>query len=164
MGLESGDNDILKKVNKGATAEQITEAVLKVQNAGMKVSVIALLGLGGTRAWKEHAIGTGKAISLMNPRYFSLLTLMLVPGTKLYEELTNGGFCLPGPLDMLREMRLILENTKVSSGCIFRSNHASNYLPLAGTLPKDKDKLIAAIDRYLVKNGVGLRPEWSRGL
>src|SRR4030042_2171818 len=164
MGLESGDNSVLKRANKGATAEQIIEAVLKAQAAGMKVSVIALLGLGGTSLWQEHAVATGKAISIMSPRFFSLLTLMIVPGTKLHEERTGGDFCLPGPLDMLGEMRLILEHTNVSAGCIFRSNHASNYLPLAGTLPKDKNKLISTIDQFVTKGGSGLRPEWSRGL
>ncbi len=164
MGLESGDNEVLKSIDKGATVEQIIEAVFRAQAVGMKVSMIALLGLGGTRLWKQHAIKTGKAISVMNPRFFSLLTLMLVPGTRLHDKWTNGEFTLPEPLDMLREMQLILENTEVSSGCIFRSNHASNYLPLAGTLPKDKDKLISTINKFLAKKGSGLRPEWSRGL
>jgi radical SAM superfamily enzyme YgiQ (UPF0313 family) len=164
LGLESGSNAVLERVCKGATARQMIDAVQKAQAAGIKVSVIALLGLGGIDLWKEHAIATGKAISAMNPRYLSLLTLMVVPGTPLYEEMEHGAFTLPEPLDMLKEMRMIIEHIDVEHGCIFRSNHASNYLPLAGTLPKDKTKLLLTIDQALKHGDSCLRPEWSRGL
>lgn len=164
LGLESGSNKVLKRVQKGATAEQIIEAVQKAQAAGIKISAIALLGLGGTDLWKEHAVATGHAISAMNPRYLSLLTLMVVPGTPLHEQMQYGSFALPEPMDMLREMKTILEHTNLARGCIFRSNHASNYLPLAGTLPKDKDKLLDTIDQALKRGDSCLRPEWSRGL
>jgi len=164
IGLESGSDRVLTKVHKGATVRQIVEAVQKAQNSGMKVSVIALLGLGGHDLWEEHAIATGKAISEMSPLYFSLLTLMVVPGTPIYHEMKQGSFFLPQPIDMLKEMRLILQHTDVTRGCIFRSNHASNYLPLAGTLPKDKVKLLDTIDHALKHGDAYLRPEWSRGL
>lgn len=163
-GLESGSNQVLERVKKGSTAEQIIKSVRKTQNAGIKASVIALLGLGGKDLWEEHAIATGHAISAMNPRYLSLLTLMVVPGTPLYEDMEQDIFTLPAPLDMLKEMKMILEHTNVTQGCIFRSNHASNYLPLAGTLPKDKEKLLHAIDQALKHGDSCLRPEWSRGL
>ncbi|MBN2619516.1 radical SAM protein [candidate division WOR-3 bacterium] len=164
LGLESGSNAVLKRVKKGATPRQMIDAVHKAQAAGIKISTIALLGLGGIDLGEEHAIETGKAISAMNPRYLSLLTLMVVPGTPLYEEMEHGAFTLPGPLDMLKEMRMIIEHIDVKHGCIFRSNHASNYLPLAGTLPKDKEKLINTIDQALRRGESYLRPEWSRGL
>jgi len=164
IGLESGSNKVLRRVNKGATAEEITDAVLKAQNAGFKVSVIALLGLGGTDLWKEHAIATGKAISAMSPRFFSLLTLMVVPKTLLHKQLDKGKFALPEPLDILQEMRVILENTNVNSGCIFRTNHASNYLPLAGRLPRDKERLLKTIDQALAQGEFCLRPDFLRGL
>jgi radical SAM superfamily enzyme len=138
--------------------------VRKAQDAGFKASVIALLGLGGTELWHEHAIATGKAISEMSPRYFSLLTLMIVKGTELYTQYRRDQFTLPEPIDMLREMRVILEHTDVKQGCIFRSNHASNYLPLAGTLPKDKDRLIQLIDTALARGESALKPEYLRGL
>jgi len=164
IGLESGSNKVLQRVNKGATAEEITDAVLKAQNAGFKVSVIALLGLGGTDLWKEHAIATGKAISAMSPRFFSLLTLMVVPKTVLHKQLDKGKFTLPEPLDILQEMRVVLENTNVNSGCIFRTNHASNYLPLAGRLPRDKERLLKTIDQALAQGEFCLRPDFLRGL
>jgi len=163
IGLESGSDKILKRVNKGATAQEIIKAVLKAQNAGFKVSVIGLLGLAGIDLWKEHAIATGRAISAMSPRFFSLLTLMIVPGTVLHEQKQNGKFSLPRPLEMLKEMRVILENTDVHSGCIFRTNHASNYLALEGRLPKDKERLLQTIDSALSQGESSLRPEYLRG-
>ena len=166
IGLESGSNKVLRRVKKGATAEEMIEAVKKAQNAGFKVSVIGLLGLGGTDFWKEHAIATGKTVSVMSPLYFSLLTLMVVPGTELHRQWEERKFILPEPLDMLREVRVVIENINVSknSGCIFRTNHASNYLPLAGRLPNDKEKLLKIIDQALIEGESSLRPESLRGL
>ena len=164
IGLESGSNKVLQRMKKGATAEEMIEAVKKAQNAGFKVSVIGLLGLGGTDLWEEHAIATGKAVSAMSPLYFSLLTLMVVPGTELHRQWEEGKFILPEPLDMLREVKIVIENIDVSSGCIFRTNHASNYLPLAGRLPNDKEKLLKIIDQALAEGESSLRPEALRGL
>ncbi|UCC11380.1 MAG: radical SAM protein [candidate division WOR-3 bacterium] len=164
IGLESGSDKVLERVNKGATVQEMVQAVTKAQDNGIKVSVIALLGLGGTELWKEHAIETGKAISAMSPRFFSVLTVMVVPGTLLHEQMIHDDFVLPEPLDMLQELRLMLEHTDVKKGCIFRTNHASNYLALAGTLPKDKSRLIEEIDGTLRAGESCLRPERLRGL
>jgi len=164
IGLESGSNKVLKRVNKGATAEEMIKAVIKAQEVGFKVSVIGLLGLAGIALWKEHATATGRAISAMSPRFFSLLTVMVVPGTVLYEQQDQGGFILPAPLEMLKEMRVIIENTDVHSGCIFRTNHASNYLALEGRLPNDKQRLLQTIDSALSQGESSLRPEYLRGL
>ncbi len=164
IGLESGSDKVLKRVNKGATVRGIIQAVTKAQDNGIKVSVIALLGLGGTLLWKEHAIETGKAISAMNPRFFSVLTVMVVPGTLLHEQMIHGDFELPEPLEMLHELRLMLEHTDVKKGCIFRTNHASNYLALAGTLPRDKSRLLEEIDEALSAGESNLRPEELRCL
>ena len=164
IGLESGSDTVLRRVKKGATSQEMIEAVRTAQNAGMRVSVIALLGLGGEDLWREHAEATGMAVSRMDPRFFSLLTLMVVPGTELYEEWTRGRFALPKPMDMLREMRLVVENLRSLSGCIFRTNHASNYLPLAGTLPKDRERLVHTIDEAIRVGEACLRPEFMRGL
>lgn len=164
IGLESGSNKVLKRVNKGATAEQMIKAVIKAQEKGFKVSVIGLLGLAGIDLWKEHAVATGRAISAMSPRFFSLLTVIVVPGTRLYEQQEQGTFVLPAPLEMLKEMRVIIENTDVHSGCIFRTNHASNYLALEGRLPKDKERLLQTIDSALSQGQSSLRPEYLRGL
>ena len=164
IGLESGSNEVLKRVNKGATAEEMIKAVLKVQKAGFKVSVIGLLGLAGITLWKKHAIATGKAISAMSPRFFSLLTVMVAPGTVLHEQQDQGAFILPQPLEMLKEIRVIIENTDVHAGCIFRTNHASNYLALEGRLPNDKQRLLQTIDSALSQGESSLRPEYLRGL
>ncbi|MGB3341125.1 MAG: radical SAM protein [bacterium] len=164
IGLESGSDKVLQRVNKGATAQEIIKAVLKARNAGFKVSVIGLLGLGGIDSWQEHAEATGQAVSAMSPRFFSLLTLMVVPGTVLYEQEQSGNFFLPQPIEMLKEMKIIIEHTDVKSGCIFRTNHASNYLALEGCLPKDKETLLQTVDSALRKGESSLRPEYLRGL
>ncbi|MFA5031852.1 MAG: radical SAM protein [bacterium] len=164
IGLESGNNKVLERIHKGTTVESMIEAVQKAQKAGFKVSVIGLLGLGGTDLWKEHSIDTGKAITAMQPLYFSLLTVMIVKGTELYTEWKEKKFVLPEPIDMIKEMRLIIENVNVSSGCIFRTNHASNYLPLSGRFPNDKEKFLRDIDSVIKEGGESLKPEWGRGL
>jgi radical SAM superfamily enzyme YgiQ (UPF0313 family) len=161
LGLESGSDRILRDNHKGATAEQMVKAVTKAQRAGIKASVIYLLGLGGTEHWEENALASAKAVSAMNPAYLSALTVTVIPGTPLSDRMQAGEFTLPDPAGFLKELRLFLENTNVKA-TVFRSNHASNYLALAGRLPKDKVRLIQAIDDALEHGR--LRPEWSRGL
>jgi radical SAM superfamily enzyme YgiQ (UPF0313 family) len=162
MGLESGSDRVLERVHKGATAREMIDAVKKAQANGIKASVIALLGLGGTDLSEEHARETAAAVSAMKPRYLSLLTLMIVPGTALYEELKAGRFTLPDEKGLLREMKTIIENVETEK-TIFRTNHASNYLPLEGILSRDKEKLVAIIDQAL-KGNIPLKPESFRGL
>ncbi|MEW6027429.1 MAG: radical SAM protein [Planctomycetota bacterium] len=162
LGLESGNDEILKRVKKGATAAEMIESVQKAQKNGIKMSVIGLIGLGGREMSREHAIDTAKAVNQMNPRYFSLLTLMLVPGTPLEEDYEKGRFQLPEAVDMVREVRLVVENMD-SPQTIFRANHASNYAPLAGTFNKDKKRLLLEIDDYL-SGKYDFRPEFLRGL
>ena len=164
LGLESGSNKVLERVKKGATAQEMIQAVIKAQEAGFKVSVIGLLGLGGTDLWEEHALATGKVVSEMNPRFFSLLTVMIVKRTELYRQWKKGTFMLPEPLKMLKEMRIIIESINVKSGCIFRTNHASNYLALAGRFPNDKERLLQTIDNALCQGESSLRSENLRGL
>ena len=100
----------------------------------------------------------------MDPEYLSLLTLMLVPGTELHRQYTDGSFKLMGPEDLLAEMRAIITNTENLSRCVFRTNHASNYLPLSGTLSRDKTRLLSALDDALQKGPAALRPEEWRAL
>jgi radical SAM superfamily enzyme YgiQ (UPF0313 family) len=164
LGLESGSDEVLRRIHKGATAAEMIEAVRRAQAAGIRVSVIALLGLGGPELSAEHAEATGRAVSAMDPRYLSLLTLMLVPGTPLHRQYREGGFRLLEPAALLAELRQVLVHLDGLSGCIFRTNHASNYLPLAGTLPKDKPRLLATLDDALAQGRGALRPEAWRGL
>ncbi|MFH1229893.1 MAG: radical SAM protein [Planctomycetota bacterium] len=162
LGLESGNDEILKRINKGATAKEMIEAVQRAQRNNIKMSVIGLIGLGGKELSKEHAIDTAKTVNLMNPRYFSLLTLMLVPGTPLAKDYEKGRFTLPEAEDMVKEIRTVVANLD-SEHTIFRANHASNYAPLAGTFNKDKKRLLSEIDDYL-SGKYDFRPEFLRGL
>jgi radical SAM superfamily enzyme YgiQ (UPF0313 family) len=164
LGLESGSDVVLERVNKKATADEMIRSVQRAQEAGIRVSVIALLGLGGTELSQEHAEATGRVVSAMDPRYLSLLTLMLIPGTPLHSQYESGTFQLLTPESLLREMRQIIMNLDGLSGCLFRTNHASNYLPLAGTLPKDKSRLLATLDAALARGRSALRPESWRAL
>jgi len=164
IGLESGDEEILRRVKKGATAAEMIEAVRKAQAIGLKASVIGILGLGERQHSREHAIATGQVVSAMDPAYFSLLTLMVVPGTELYQQYQAGEFVLIEPLEMLAEMRVMIQHMEGLTHCVFRTNHASNYLPLAGTLPQDKERLLATLDRALSQGESVLRPEYLRAL
>jgi radical SAM superfamily enzyme YgiQ (UPF0313 family) len=164
LGLESGHDQVLRRVGKGASAAEMIEAVHQAHGAEMRVSVIGLLGLGGAELSAAHAEATGRVVSAMDPRYLSLLTLMLVPGTPLHEQWQRGEFQPMQPEALLRELREILRHLEGLSGCIFRTNHASNYLPLAGTLPKDKPRLLDMLDAALERGRAVLRPEHWRAL
>ncbi|HEM62658.1 MAG TPA: radical SAM protein [Chloroflexi bacterium] len=164
LGMESGNGQVLRRAKKGVTAQENIESVRKAQAAGLSVSVIAILGLGGVDMWREHAVDTGKGVSAMDPAYFSLLSLMVVPGTELHRMVTRGEFVVPEPLEMLQEMRVIIQHIEGVSHCVFRTNHASNYLPLAGTLPQDKERLLMTIDRAVAEGESVLRPEFLRAL
>jgi radical SAM superfamily enzyme YgiQ (UPF0313 family) len=164
LGLESGSDEVLCRIHKGATAAEMVEAVHKVKRAGIRASVIALLGLGGRPLSTQHAEETGRVVRAMDPEYLSLLTLMLVPGTDLYLDWRAGTFQLPEPVDLLEEMRGLIAHLDGLSRCVFRTNHASNYLPLAGTLSRDKARLLAVIDEALTRGRSALRPEAWRAL
>jgi len=164
VGLESGDQEVLNLINKGATVEKQIEAVIKANNAGIQTSVTVILGLGGKRLSEQHAVNTGKAVTEMNPSFFAALTLMVVPGTVLDEMVKRGEFELvTDPLDMLKEVELIIKNMDAPGPVVFRTNHASNYLPLRGVLPGDKERLLKTI-RGAVKDPSILRAEYMRGL
>lgn len=164
LGLESGSDEVLRRVGKGITAAEMVEAVQKLKRAGIRTSVIALLGLGGRELSDEHAVETGRVVSAMDPECFSMLTLILVPGTRLHAEWQSGRFELPTPAALLGELRRVIAETDGLSRCIFRTNHASNYLPLAGTLSRDKTRLLAELDGALSRGRSALRPEAWRGL
>jgi radical SAM superfamily enzyme YgiQ (UPF0313 family) len=164
IGLESGHDKILRRVKKGATTAEMIEAVRKAQAIGFKMSVIGILGLGERKLSREHAIATGQVVSATDPAYFSLLTLLVMPGTKLHRQWRASKFVLIEPLEMLQEMRVMIQHLEGLTHCIFRTNHASNYLPLAGTLPRDKERLLATLDRALAQGESVLRPEYLRAL
>ncbi len=162
MGLESGDDETLKAVNKRADSEKMIAMGKKAKKAGFKLSVTVILGLGGYERSQIHALETGRVLSAIDPDYIGALSLMLVPNTPLYQDYREGRFPLLGPADMLQELRTIFANTNLSQG-LFHANHASNYLPIRARLPKDKDAVLALIDKAL-EGDVALKPEWMRGL
>jgi radical SAM superfamily enzyme YgiQ (UPF0313 family) len=146
IGAESGSDKVLKAIRKGATAAEITEAVRKIETAGIPASVTFINGIAGADGWREHATMTGRMISESQPSYVGLLTLMVERAAPLYDDIESGRFELLSPAGVVDETLLMLENTEVDKDCVFRSNHASNYLSLKGTLPGDKMRLIAQLE------------------
>ncbi len=162
IGLESGDEIVNDRIVKGATIDEQVEAVQRAQAAGIKMSVMVLLGMGGQERSRENAEATGKVLSRMDPRFISCLTVTPVEGTPLHDQVQDGSFEMITPEQTLDELALLIENLDVSKA-IFRSNHASNYLPLGGRLPADKGRLLDAV-RAAQRGDVDLKPEWLRGL
>jgi len=162
MGPESGDDDTLKRIAKGSTFADHAEAARRVRAAGMELSAIFLLGAGGVERSAEHAAGSAELATAMDPQYLSALTLTIVPSTPLATLAGRGKFALPPVDHLLGELRTFVANARPTDA-LFRTNHASNYLPLGGRLPRDRDQIVAIIDRALA-GGVALRPERTRGL
>ncbi len=162
IGPESGDDVTLKRIAKGSTFDEHVEAARRARQAGMEVSVIAMLGVAGTERSAEHAERTAALVTAMDPAYFAALTTTVVPGTPLATLEDRGRFALPSVEEMFRELRTIVDLARPTHA-VFRTNHASNYLPLAGVLPRDRERIVATIDAAL-DGKVALRPEWSRGL
>ena len=162
LGLESGSDAILEDMHKGETVDEIIAAGLKVKAAGITLSVTAISGLGGKTHWEEHAIKTGEAFSKMKPDYIGLLTLMIVDGTPLGDRCEAEGFPLLNPKEVATETLLMLQHMDCE-GSVFRSNHASNYLSLKGTLNQDKESMINLLQEALSGN-VRYKNEWARGL
>ena len=164
LGVETGDDPLLKKIRKGSTAQNLINMGRKVREAGIKLSVTVLLGIAGNDPGLslQHARATGEVLSAMDPNYVGALTVMLLPGTPLHDEYKRGEFQLLNERETLVELREMIAHTHLSRGMFF-SNHASNYLPIKARLPRGKEEALAQIDSALAGN-VDLRPEWSRAL
>jgi radical SAM superfamily enzyme YgiQ (UPF0313 family) len=162
MGPETGDDVTFKRIAKGSNFDEHVEAARRAHEAGMKVSAIFLLGAGGTERSREHAEGSARLISAMDPEFVSALTLTIIPGTPIAKMQAAGKFTLPSVTRMLEELRTMVAAASPTDA-VFRTNHASNYLPLAGRLPQDRDRIVEALDKAL-SGEIALRPEWSRGL
>ena len=146
LGLESGSAEVLKRVRKGATPEMMAEAARKVKGAGIQLSVIFILGLGGKGLTQEHAKATAKVLSEMDPEFAAGLTLLLEEGAPMIDEIEAGRMTLLGPDEVMMELKTLVEGLELSD-CIFRTNHASNYYPIGGKLPEDKERILAQIDK-----------------
>lgn len=161
VGLESGDEQTLARVDKGATVEEIVRAVRRAAAAGMTTSVMILVGLAGRERRLEHARASAEAVTRMAPTYTALLTYIPTPGSPLFEEVQAGRHALPDPLESLEEIREVVRHV----GCetYFTCNHASNYLPLRGRLPSARSRLLALLDGAL-RGELPIKPELLRGL
>lgn len=162
MGLESGDDVTLARMNKGADAEKMTAMGQKAKSAGIPLSITVLLGIAGPERSHIHAVETGRVLSAIDPEYVGALSLMLEPGTKLYQQYQAGTFALPEPMALLQELRTIIEHTDLSNG-LFHANHASNYLPIRAKLSEEKAQTLALIDAALA-GSLALKPEYLRAL
>lgn len=165
FGLESGDDEVLKRIDKGATCDEMVRACQKAQEAGFDLSVTVILGLAGPQGSKRHAELTAKALDRISPRFAAALTLMLAPRKPAYPEVYNHpDWRVLDPIETLKEIRVLLDNMH-ADGITFRSNHASNYLALKGDLQKDKQHLLEVIDAALNDpDSPLLRPEFMRAL
>ncbi|MBF0594514.1 MAG: radical SAM protein [Candidatus Omnitrophica bacterium] len=162
MGLESGSQKVLDRCGKVSRVDEMVLAVRKAADAGIRSSVIVLLGLGGKEYSQEHVDGTIEALNRMQPRYLSFLSLMIIPGTLLAKEAAGGDFIELGTLELLKESYAIIKGLDLKM-TVFRSDHASNHLALEGSLPKDKEALLGALKQAIAGNR-RLRPEMWRGL
>ncbi|MBD3254287.1 MAG: radical SAM protein [Candidatus Lokiarchaeota archaeon] len=174
VGFESGYDKLLKKVNKHATKEDHIEGAKKLMNANITLSATFINGLGGANnpdVSKKHAIESADLVNKICPDdnrtwYIAFLSLMIPPGTVLYEKKSKGEFKEMSSREILEELKLFVQTIDFpnkEANCVFRSNHASNYLPIKGVLERDKEKIIETIN-YGLSNRSALRPEFYRGL
>jgi radical SAM superfamily enzyme YgiQ (UPF0313 family) len=164
LGLESGNPEILKRIKKNGTVDQLVRAGRRVKESGILLSVTVLLGIGGVEKSQAHAADTGKVLSEMDPDYVGALSLMVVPGTPIEKEIETGKLVLPTPFGMIQELETMIEHCDCTQ-CFFASNHASNYLPLRVRMPEEKEDALRRIREVLRrKDPALLRPEFLRAL
>ena len=153
LGVESGSDIILEKINKGVTSREMVLAGKKIMNTGIKLSITLISGIGGKEYSSEHAFESARIINEINPDYIGLLTLIINDNTPLYDDVQSGEFELLSPQEILLETRAMVENIEIED-CIFRSNHASNYISLRGTLSRDRYEIIDQINEGLKQSGL----------
>lgn len=164
IGIESGDDEILRLINKGATSNEIVECIKKARSCGFQTSTTVVLGLGGRERTEQHAENTARVVNEAHPDYLSLLTLMLGPFEKDYRRELGVKWTPLDPIETLVEIRNIIKGID-KKGIIFRTNHASNYLPLKGTISEDKKRLINILNNAIENpDEAPLKPEYLRGL
>ncbi len=162
LGVESGSDAVLRATNKGVDAQTMLQAGLNLREAGIDLWAIILIGLGGTAGSEEHIASTIRLLNRMQPNHLSSMNLTPVPGTKLYQQVLRGEFQVLSAAQSLQETRALIAGLEVEN-LHFTSDHASNYLPLKGTLPDERARMLALIDGALAGT-VGIRSESHRGL
>ncbi len=164
IGLESGDDEVLRRVGKRLSAAKSILACRQALAAGFRLSCTVIIGLGGKELTRQHATATGRMISAISPHYLGCLTLLLPPGTLMQRRVSQGTFELLTTAEVLDEFRILLENIgPLERRCVFRANHASNYLSLAGNLPEDRERLVREVMAAKGRPGA-LRSESFRAL
>lgn len=164
LGIESGDDAVLTDLVKGVDAAEMVRVANKAGEAGVKLSTMILLGAGGRARSIEHATASAEVVNAIQPKFVSTLVMTPVEDTPLWERAARGEVDELTPIELARELRTFIGGLELE-GSVFRSNHASNYLALAGNLPKDKARLVAALDEILkAPERYSFRPEWQRGL
>ena len=163
LGVESGSDAVLKFIHKGVNAQQMLQAGQRLVEAGIDLWVTIILGITGEGGdWKEHILSTAKIINEMKPRHLSAMTFAPAKGTPLGDDVLAGRFKVYGPDQILEECRLLIQHLDVDP-LHFTSNHASNYLPLKGSLPQDREKFLSLIDQAL-EGKIRLRKTLNRGI
>lgn len=162
LGVESGDDRVLKETCKGVNAAQMLEAGRNLVSAGIELYAIILIGLAGKERLGENAIATANIINQMQPAHLTAMTYMPVPGTRMYQDIENGKFQVSNDIDCLLETRMLVEHINLEQ-LHFLSNHASNYLSIDGYLPKDREQILNAIDQAMNRE-LPVRDQSKRGL
>jgi len=164
MGVESGDEDVLKAIGKDVNYDEMVRAGRKVKDSGITLSVSVILGLGGREGSQKHALATARILSDIDPEFCGALTLTLIPGTPLYEDAVAEKFHLITPFESLEELKIIVENVNFTD-CFCSSMHASNYFTVRGKMPQEKERMLKQIEAVLKRRDPAmLRPEYLRGL
>jgi len=158
VGLETGDEELLRYINKGAAVEEMVKAGLKALDAGFELTLYVILGLGGRDRSKKHAEETARVLNKINPTHIRVRTLAIKPHTPLYEKMSSGEFKTASSLEVLKETRLLIQNLNVTSH--FYSDHVSNYLPINGKLPEDQNQILGYLD--LVIDVLEASPELTK--
>jgi radical SAM superfamily enzyme YgiQ (UPF0313 family) len=164
LGIESGNDEVLERLEKGVDADEMIAVGKKAHEAGVKLSTMILLGAGGREGSRPHALDSARVVNAIQPRFVSTLVMTPVEDTPLWEEDQRGEVDHLDPVELACELREFVAGLELEAS-VFRSNHASNYLALAGTLPKDKERLVAGLDEVLADpQRARFLPEWMRGL
>ena len=163
LGAESGSQKVLDAIHKDVTVDQLIESVHRIEESGMAASVTFISGLAGKDGWEDHAIETGKMISKMNASYVGLLTLMLDRRAPIMKDIDEARFKLLTAEEVVAETYLLLKHANPDEICVFRSNHASNYVSLRGNLPFDKPRMMQQLERAMADTGL-LKDERFRAL
>lgn len=164
LGVESGSAKVLEKVKKGVTPEEMMEGARKAKLAGIPLSITVINGLNGVAGMEEHALETARLLNKIDPEYLGLLTLMVYPGTPFHRRIKSGEITLPNPRETLAEILLMVQNFNFTN-CVFRANHASNYLPINAVISRDKNDLINSLQSIIIRqDNSAFRPDWLRGL